>query len=298
MDRLETRELAHFLAVADELHFGRAATRLGIAQPALSKAIRQLERRLGVTLLERSSRAVALTEAGRVLTREARVALEAVSAAALRTQRAGTRDPRLILALKPGGDAGLLPAILATYEREPGVLPAEVAFGADPSRMLREGQADAALLYSPPDELSGLDTEALLTEAPVAVLPASHPLAHRTSLQMTDLSGENLHRKPEDPSEMKSLSELMHLIALGRKVAVLPRVLTRPLRDDLITVPMADLPQVALLLAWPAHSTSLSVAALARAAATAVLSNAVAALACEPPCSYPDERAFPPGSLT
>ena len=142
--------------------------------------------------------------------------------------------------------------------------------------MLREGQADAALLYAPPDELGGLDTETLLTEAPVAVLPASHPLAQRASLQMADLAGENLHRKPADPGAMKSISELMHLIALGRKVAVLPRVLTRPLRDDLITVPMADLPPVVLLLAWPAHSTSLSVAALARAAAAAIRSNAVA----------------------
>jgi DNA-binding transcriptional LysR family regulator len=262
--------------VADELRFGRAATRLGIAQPALSKTVRQLERRLGVTLFERTSRAVALTEAGRVLRREARVALDAVSAAALRTQRAGTRDPRLILAMKPGGDAGLLPAILAAYDREPGALPVEVVFGADSARMLREGEADAALLYAPPDELGGLDTEALLTEAPVAVLPAAHPLAHRASLQLADLAGENLHRKPADSGAMKSISELMHLIALGRKVAVLPRVLTRPLRDDLITIPMADLPPVALLLAWPAHGTSPPVAALARAAAAAVRSDAAA----------------------
>jgi DNA-binding transcriptional LysR family regulator len=274
MDRLETRELAYFLAVADELHFGHAATRLGIAQPALSKTVRQLERRLGVTLFERTSRAVALTEAGQVLAREARVALEAMSAAALRTQRAATRDPHLILAMKPGGDAGLLPAILAAYEREPQVLPVEVAFGAGPSRMLREGQADAALLYSPPDELAGLDTETLLAEAPVAVLPASHPLAHRASLRMADLDGENLHQRPTDPGAMKSLSELMHTIALGHKVAVLPRVLTRPLRDDLTAVPVTDLPPVALLLAWPAHSTSLSVAALARAAATTALASA------------------------
>ena len=61
---------------------------------------------------------------------------------------------------------------------------------------------------------------------------------------MADLAGENLHRKPADPGAMKSLSELMHLIALGRKVAVLPGVLTRPLRDDLITVPMTDLPRL------------------------------------------------------
>jgi DNA-binding transcriptional LysR family regulator len=270
MDRLETRELAYFLAVADELHFGRAATRLGIAQPALSKTIRQLERRLGVTLFERTSRAVAPTEAGRVLTREARVALDAVSAAALRTQRAGTREPRLMLAMKPGGDAGLLPAILAAYEREPEVLPVEVVFDADSARLLREGRADAALLYSPPDDLRGLDTEPLLTEAPVAVLPVSHPLARRTSLRMADLAGENLHQKPSDPGAMKSLSELMHLIALGRKVAVLPRVLTTPLRDDLITVAVADVQSVVLLLAWPAHSTSPSVAALARAAAAVI----------------------------
>jgi DNA-binding transcriptional LysR family regulator len=273
MERLETRELAYFLAVADELHFGRAAAKLGIAQPALSKAIQQLERRLDVTLLERTSRAVALTEAGRVLAREARVALQAVSAAALRTRRAGAPDPCLVLALKVGGDAGLLPAILAAYEADPAAWPAEVVFG-DPARLLRDGQADAALLYAPPDELSGLDTEPLLSEAPVAVLPASHPLARRASLRMAELTGEDLHRKPDDPAELRPLSELMHLIALGRKVAVLPRVLTRPLRDDLVTVPVTDLPPVALVLAWPAHSTSQQVAALARAAVAVIRSAA------------------------
>jgi hypothetical protein len=67
----------------------------------------------------------------------------------------------------------------------------------------------------------------------------------------------------------EDLSEGQAEAALGRKVAVLPRVLTRPLRDDLVTVPVADLPPVVLLLAWPAHSTSPSVAALARAATAA-----------------------------
>ncbi|WP_433064884.1 LysR family transcriptional regulator [Dactylosporangium sp. CS-033363] len=271
MDRLETRELAYFLAVAEELHFGRAATRLGIAQPALSKAIRRLERRLGATLFDRTSRAVALTPAGRVLTLEATVALDAVTAAAQRTRRAATPDPRLLLAMKPGGDGGLLPAVLAAYEGDP---PIEVVFDADCARLLRAGQVDAALLYAPPDELRGFDTEPLLTEAPVAVLPRSHPLADRATLRMADLAGEDLHQRPADPAEMRSLSELMHVIALGRKVAVLPRVLTRPLREDLVAVPMADVPPVALVLAWPAHCTSPSVAALARAATAASRSRA------------------------
>lgn len=272
MDRLETRELAYFLAVADELHFSRAAARLGIAQPALSKAIRQLERRLGVTLFERSSRAVALTQAGQVLATEARYALDAVSAAAVRTRRAGDRDPGLVLAMKAGGDAGLLPAILAAFEREPRSLPVRVVFGPDHARLLRDGHADAALLYNF-DDLRGFDTEPLLTEPSMAVLPASHPLAGRAGVSMADLRDETIHRRTDKPG-VSAIGELMQLIALGQKIAVLPRSLTAPLRDDLASVPVTDVPPITLLLAWPAHSTSLAVAALARAANAAAARHA------------------------
>jgi DNA-binding transcriptional LysR family regulator len=143
---LETRELAQFLAVADELHFGRAAARLGIAQPALSKTVKRLERRLGVVLFERSSRAVTLAPAGQVLAQEARHALAAVEAAARRTRRADAGDPHLVLAMKPGGDAGLLPAVLAACEREPCSLPVRVVFQTDRVGALRDGRADAALM--------------------------------------------------------------------------------------------------------------------------------------------------------
>src|SRR3954452_12395935 len=112
MDEVETRELAYFVPVAEELSFVRAARRLGIAQPPLSRAIKQLERRLGVRLLERDSRGVSLTEAGRVLLREGTAVLTATAAAVRRTRRAGRPDPRLVLAMKPGGDADLLPEIL------------------------------------------------------------------------------------------------------------------------------------------------------------------------------------------
>ncbi|MEU2866588.1 LysR family transcriptional regulator, partial [Streptomyces mirabilis] len=86
MDTLETRELRYFLAVAEELHFGRAAKRLGMAQPPLTRAIQQLERRLGVALLQRNRRGVALTDSGEMLLHEGRAALDATTAAARRTR--------------------------------------------------------------------------------------------------------------------------------------------------------------------------------------------------------------------
>lgn len=92
MDHLEVRELRYFLAVAEELHFGRAAESLGIAQPPLSRAIRQLERRLGVQLFERNRRGASLTEAGRALQGEAPPILDAITAAERRTRRAGKQD--------------------------------------------------------------------------------------------------------------------------------------------------------------------------------------------------------------
>src|SRR6266536_6523804 len=109
MNDLEARQLRYFVAVAEELHFGRAAGRLGMAQPPLSRAIRDLERHLGVRLLVRTTRQVALTPAGGVLLREARAALDAVEAAGRRARHAGRPEPGLRLALKADFDAGLLP---------------------------------------------------------------------------------------------------------------------------------------------------------------------------------------------
>ncbi|WP_370946702.1 LysR family transcriptional regulator [Amycolatopsis sp. cg5] len=170
MTRLETRELAYFVAVAEELHFGRAAQRLGMAQPPLSRAIRQLERRLGVVLLERSSRKVSLTPAGEVLLVEGRAVLASVEAAARRAKRAGQRDRRLALVMKPGADFGLLPRILGVYDRETGALPVEVVYnGHEAETMVRDGRADVALL-TPHHDLAELDSEDLLAEDQIVVI--------------------------------------------------------------------------------------------------------------------------------
>jgi DNA-binding transcriptional LysR family regulator len=272
MDVVETRELTYFLAVARELHFGRAADSLGIAQPPLSRAIGRLERRLGVRLLERSSRRVRLTPAGETLQAEGAAALEAVTAAVRRTRRAGGTGPRLVLALKPGGDGGgLLPALLAAYEREPDALPVEMLLGYGADRALREGRADAALLYTPRQDATGLATAELLEEPQVAVLPGDHRLAGRAEVSMADLDGEPLPRAPERPGgpAVSDGGQLMQLIALGRAAAVLPASMRGLLRDDLVAIPVTDAAPTTLVLAWPEASRSRALAAFVRSTVAA-----------------------------
>jgi DNA-binding transcriptional LysR family regulator len=181
---VETRELRYFVAVAEEVHFGRAAQRLGIAQPPLSRAIQLLERRLGAALLERTSRAVTLTEAGSVLLREGRAALDAVDAADRRTRRAAlaaSGHAGVVLVTKAGASSELLSKLLETYAAEPGAVTVDVLLCGigEQEGLLRDGRADVALLHRP-DSTVGVDTEELSTEGQVVVLPAGHPLTTRT----------------------------------------------------------------------------------------------------------------------
>jgi len=289
MEPAETRELRYFIAVAEELHFGRAADRLGIAQPPLSRAIRQLERRMGVTLIERTSRIVRLTPAGEVLLREGRAALEAMAAAVRRAQRAGRADPSLVLVMKPGGDSGLLPDILAEYETRPGALPVEIAFSVGGrAAMLRDGRADVGLLHSPQNDLTDLDAEDLVTERQVVVLAENHRLARLPSVCLADLAGEPVPRWPGMPGGsgdgpvVRDAGQLMQLIALGRIVAVVPESVRGRLHAGLTCRLVDDAPAATLVIAWPGGSTSRHVAEFVRAATVAAhrrgrLSSVVAA---------------------
>jgi DNA-binding transcriptional LysR family regulator len=151
MDDLELRELRYFIAVAEELNFTRAAMRLGMAQPPLSAAIGKLERKLGVTLLERTSRRVTLTPAGAVLLEQGRIAVEAAGAAAERARRQGTQPGRLTVAVKPGTGTGLLKRIMERCAAEPLIPQVHVLFGhpGGPAAAVRAGAADAAILRAP-----------------------------------------------------------------------------------------------------------------------------------------------------
>jgi LysR family transcriptional regulator, benzoate and cis,cis-muconate-responsive activator of ben and cat genes len=279
---METRELRYFVAVAEELHFGRAAERLGIAQPPLSRAIQQLERRLGVALLNRDSRSVTLTEAGSVLLVEGQAALDAVEAAGRRTRRAAlaaTGHPGLVLVTKAGASTELLSKLLDAYAAEPGAVAVDVVLCgiAEQEGLLRDGRADVALLHRPFDSTVGFDTEDLCTEGQVVILPAGHPLTGRSHLRMADvttLPGLPLPRWPERDGtypdgpgpEVRDSTQLSQLIALGRASAVLPESSRAHLHAGLAAVPVLDAPAVTTVIAWPPHSRSPALAGLVRAA--------------------------------
>ncbi|MQY17228.1 LysR family transcriptional regulator [Nocardia macrotermitis] len=261
MIELETRELEYFIAVADELHFGRAAIQLSIAQPALSKAIRRIESRLGVTLFVRSSRHVELTPAGEALREHGRHALNAVTAAIRNTRHAGDARTHLRLVLKPGGDAGLLSGILAEYSHQPDARRVDILFSGPTDRtdFLHEDRADVGLLYSPFDDLTGLAHEILHTEGRVVIVPRHHRLATRTSVRMSDLEGETLpcwKGLPGDAGtgpEVSDVVQMMHMIAVDRMIAILPRSLVSHTPPDLTAIPVSDAPPSHLVLAWNQH---------------------------------------------
>ncbi|MCX5166523.1 LysR family transcriptional regulator [Streptomyces antibioticus] len=276
---MEIRELRYFVAVAEELHFGKAAQRLGIAQPPLSRTITQLERRLGIALLERNSRKVTLTEAGAVLLAEGREILSAMTAAERRTRRAATAHPSLVLAVKSGTGGELLTKLLDAYAAEPGAATVDLLIceAHQHRQLLREGQADVALLHLPFDSAAGLDTETLCTEGQVAILPASHPLAIRSQVRMADVTtlpelpparwpGPD-GSYPEGPgAEIQNLTQLFQLIALGRTTVVIPESSGADLRRDLAAVRVLDAPPVTTVIAWPPQSRLRAVADLVRVA--------------------------------
>lgn len=264
---VEARELVYFDALARELHFSNAARELGIAQPALTRALQRMERRLGVALVDRTSRRVRLTPAGEVLADEASALLRSLRAATERTKRAGGRPRSLVLAMKPGGDGGLLPAVRAEYPNRVPDTPLEIVVNSvSRSALVHSGQADAAFLYLPYDCSDGLDTATLHAEPQVVVVPRSHRLAGRVSISVRELDREC--RIEWDPlgivtsKHATDLAQAQQLVALGNGVLTLPRSSATPLRADLTQVPIGDLPDVAFVIAWPVGSRSRTVAAL------------------------------------
>jgi DNA-binding transcriptional LysR family regulator len=201
MQNVTLRQLEAFLAVAEELHFGRAAERLSVSAPWMSHTVRDLERALRVELLSRTTRTVQVTPAGQVFAGLASQILTELSSA-IKTVRNMSAAPRETLKLGYTIGAGLevVPTLLRTYAArgpDAGIQTEEFDF-TDPSAGLRDNLVNAAVVR-PPLGLPGLVSVELATERRVACLPDDHPLAARESLSVSDVLPEPIVAAPGSP---------------------------------------------------------------------------------------------------
>lgn len=265
---MEIRHLRSFVVLAEERHFGRAAARLHVAQPALSQQLRRLEQELGVTLLDRSTRRVDLTEAGRLLQGRARQLLadvdrttgdlEALAAGLAGTVRLGfvgtaTYDVLPQVARRVRTE---LPAVHLDLRGEllgPALLDALV-----------DGDLDLAVLRPGGSVPADLVVRRLRTEPLVAVLPAQHPLAGAAEVALADLAGEPLvthpsgHRSSMQPRvldvyrraglepelvEVGETGTLVVFVAAGLGVGLVPASVRALRLDGVAYVPLAGPPE-------------------------------------------------------
>ncbi|NJQ01850.1 LysR family transcriptional regulator [Streptomyces sp. PLAI1-29] len=257
---METRELAYFVAVAETLHFGQAAEHLGITQPPLSRAIAHLERRVGVPLLERTTRQVRLTGAGEVFLAECRTVLAALDTAVRKARRAA-RQGQVTLAVRPAAGPGVLPALLAATAQGPDGMLTDVVFTYDEIGALRDGTADVALMCQS-TAVPGLEMIELGPEEPVALLPAGHPLADRPFLTLAEVEALPGY-EAQLPNE--SLDAMVDRVALGRLVVVVGDSARDRFGESVRAVPVHGYPVTQLVLAWFPNACS----AASRLAATA-----------------------------
>jgi DNA-binding transcriptional LysR family regulator len=223
---MELRHLRYFLAVAEELHFSRAAARLRIAQPPLSQQIRQLERELDVVLFHRTNRRVELTPAGRAFLDEVRRVLAQTEHAVSTAQRADRGEiGELAIGFVPSADLDILPRVLGVWSaRFPAV---EIRLHPLPpsaqTEALRDGRIEIGFVRLPVEE-GGLVVETIQHEPLVAVLPARHRLARRSTVRLSALRGDRLIMFPRETAP--GYYDL--LLAACRRAGFTPRVFHEP----------------------------------------------------------------------
>ncbi|SFP48234.1 DNA-binding transcriptional regulator, LysR family [Actinomadura madurae] len=267
---MDLRALRYFVAVAEERHYGRAAARLHMTQPPLSRAIKQLETDLGAVLLERSPAGVALTAAGTVLYGEARTLLERAERARARVAAATGGAALTIGTLADSVQQGGTGLVAAFRRRHPEVrVRIREADFADPTAGLRGGLADIAFTRAPFDE-SGVSTRVLRTDPVGVVLRTDDPLAHREALRLDDLEGRRWFRLPEgtDPvwraywtpagdlqegPVVRTAHECLQAVLWNGTIGLMP--LTHPSPEGLTVVPLDDMPPSRLVVAWNSADT-------------------------------------------
>ncbi|MER7926009.1 MULTISPECIES: LysR substrate-binding domain-containing protein [unclassified Streptomyces] len=230
---LDLRKLRYFVAVAEQLHFGRAADELHIAQPVLSRQIRALEQDLGASLFTRDRHGVELTDAGRQLLADAGPLLASTHAVRRRVSAAASGKRRLMVGFRAG--VAVTPAARAFEVQHPDVVvDVQRIEGDDQAAMLLDGRIDVGYVRLPIDE-TGLRVTPLYTEPRVAVLPAGHRLAGKEEVTEEDLADEPLvwHGDPStQPTKrplpnagypVRGVDETLEHVAAGRGVSFLAR---------------------------------------------------------------------------
>ena len=240
---MELRHLRYFVAVAQALNFTRAAEKLHTSQPSLSSQIRDLENCVGVPLLVRDKRKVALTAAGECFLQDALAILEQAENAKLRARKIVQEDRQLTIGFVPSAEVNLLPKVLPMFRlRQP--------------------------VYSP--EIDYLE---LFDEPLVVVLPVDHPLAHEKEITAAQLDGVNF--VSTDPAYSGSLAPIvkawfaqensqpnivqvatnilvtMNLVGMGLGVTLIPGYMNNFNTGQVVFRPIAgNVPSIALLMAW------------------------------------------------
>ncbi|NYT23128.1 LysR family transcriptional regulator [Alcaligenaceae bacterium] len=281
---MELRHLRYFLAVAEELHFTRAAERLGIGQPPLSQQIQQLERELGVTLLLRGRRGVELTEAGQAFRREAIRVMQGADRAVETARRAGkSQIGKLIIGFTVSASIHpFVPRVIqACRQRYPEVAITLLEQTTNELVVaIHDGRADLAFIRAPAPETAGVRVEILLHEPLVAVLPHGHRLAGRPSIRLQDMQGEpfifyprkvgaSIHDAvihacessgftPELRIEVPQMTSVVTFVAAGMGVSLVPYTMQQLRAEGVVYVPLADarVPEAHLAVAYNPRALS------------------------------------------
>ncbi|MEU1820178.1 LysR substrate-binding domain-containing protein [Streptomyces roseifaciens] len=281
---MELRTLRYFVAVAEELHFGRAAARLHMSQPPLSRAIKQREADVGAVLLLRSSAGVTLTPAGTALLDEARTLLDQADRIRVRVAAAAGAATITAGILGDSSDRGAMRLATAYRRRHPGVeVRIREAGLTDPTCGLRAGLVDIALTRAPFDE-TGLTVHQLRTDPVGAVLRADDPLAARPDrLELADLADRRWFQFPDgtdpiwqsywnggEPREgpvVRAVQECLQAVLRNGTVGMTPLGHNPP--GELTVVPLTDMAPSCVVAAWNEGDTNPLIQPFVRIATTA-----------------------------
>ena len=198
---MELRQLRYFIAVAEELHFRRAAARLHISQPPLSQQIARLEEELGCRLLNRTRRRVELTSAGEAFLRDARAVLEELDVAVATARRIESGQAGLLRVNFVGSALlSIVPGIIQRFRRgRPNVeIELRERSTLDQLRVLAGGLVDVGLVRPPIEADESLTAEVVMRERTVAAIPSDHPLAQRSRISLRTLAAEPLVLFPRE----------------------------------------------------------------------------------------------------